>query len=115
MPHNNFDADPMRKQLVLPGPGATVLASLDYERMAMGFDDFAYLYTLKQAVAAAREQRRSQRAIAAAEAFLRRLEAMIDDDLSGYLDDPSLRWAPERYDTLREEVIDHILQLLPPG
>ena len=111
MPYNSFDASPMSEQLVFPGPGATMIPSLDFERMRMGFDDLAYLYTLEQLVASGGNREVDRAALAAAEAFLAKLDDMVDDDMNRYLDDDSRRWPAERYDTLRNEVIDHILHL----
>ena len=36
---------------------------------------------------------------------------MIEDDMNWYRDDETRRWPVERYDALRDEAIDHILQL----
>ena len=111
MPYNSFDADPMKGQLVFPGPGGKAIPSLDYQRMRMGFDDLAYLYTLEQLVASRYARETDSPALTAAEAFLNRLDSMIEDDMNWYLADKTRRWPPDRYDALRDEVIEHILQL----
>ena len=111
MPYNSFDANPMIPHMVFPGPRGSVIPSLDYQRMRMGFDDLAYLYTLEQLLEVRRGLAVDDTALAGAEAFLNRLDVMIDDDMSRYLDDETQRWPIERYDALRNEAIDHILQL----
>ena len=113
LPYNSFDADPISPQLVFPGPSGKVIPSLDYQRMRMGFDDLAYLYTLEQLLAARRDMAADNGALARAETFLHKLDALIEDDMNRYRDDETQRWPVERYDTLRDEVIDHILQLRP--
>lgn len=85
-----------------------MIHALDYERMRMGFTDLAYINTLEQMVASASAD---NTALLAAKAFLLRLDGLIDDDMNQYFDDDSKRWPDERYATLRNEVIDHILQL----
>ena len=113
MPYNSFDADPMYPQLVFPGPEGSVISSLDYQRMRMGFNDLAYLYTLEQLMAAERDAAADNAALSGAEAFLHKLDSMIEDDMGQYLNDKTQRWPIERYNTLRDELIDHILQLRP--
>ncbi len=113
MPYNSFDADPMYPQLVFPGPEGSVIPSLDYQRMRMGFNDLAYLYTLEQLLAAEPNAAADNAAIAGAEAFLHELDSMIEDDMDQYLNDETQRWPIERYNTVRDELIDHILQLRP--
>jgi hypothetical protein len=115
MPYDSFDADPIRPkraQLVFPGPDGTVIPSVDYQRMCMGFNDFNYLYTLEQLLAPGRDLVAGRTAArAGAEAFLHELESLIEDDLNRYLDGKAERWPFERYDAFRDEVIDHILNL----
>ncbi len=113
MPYNGFDADPMHAQLVYPGPEGTVIPSLDYQRMRMGFDDLAYLYTLEKLLASGKKTRHNKEAVASAEAFLHKLGKQIDDDMNHYRNDETKRWPAERYDDLRNSTIDHILQLRP--
>jgi hypothetical protein len=108
MPYNSFDASPMATQLVFPGPGDSMIHALDYERMRIGFTDLAYINTLELMVASARDD---IPALAAAKAFLRRLDGLIDDDMNQYFDDDSKQWSDARYATLRNEAIDHIVQL----
>jgi hypothetical protein len=114
MPYNSFDAEPIRSQrsqLVFPGPGGTMIPSLEYQRMRVGFDDLAYLFTLEQLLASRRDMGADNAPLADAEAFLHKLESMIEDDMNWYRDDKTQRWPFERYDALRDEAIDHILQL----
>ncbi len=114
MPHNPFDATPLRSALIFPGPGGTVIHSLEYERMRMGLDDLAYLYTLERTIAAARRVANTDKqAIVDAASFLAELDSEIDDDFNRYLDDESQHWPAGRYARLRERVIDHILRLQP--
>ncbi len=98
----------MATQLVFPGPGDSMIHALDYERMRIGFTDLAYINTLELMVASARDD---IPALAAAKAFFRRLDGLIDDDMNQYFDDESKQWSDERYATLRNEAIDHIVQL----
>jgi hypothetical protein len=44
---------------------------------------------------------------------LHELDSMIEDDMGRYLNDKAQHWPIERYETLRDEAIDHILQLRP--
>lgn len=113
MPYNGFDAEPMGAQLVFPGPESTVIPSLDYQRMRMGLDDLAYVYTLEQLLASRKNLGHGKSAVANAETFLHKLKELIEDDMNHYLNDDTKRWPAERYDTLRNEIIDHILQLRP--
>jgi len=113
MPHNSLDAQPMRAQTVYPGPKGSVISSLDYQRMRMGFDDLAYLYTLEQLLASRKNSGHGESAVAAAEAFLQKLEGLIEDDMNRYKNGDAKRWPAKRYDAFRNELIDHILQLLP--
>ncbi len=117
LPFNNFDADPLRAHAVYPGPDGTAVPSLDYERMRIGLDDLAYLYTLERVVEASREEPKKIAAVRAAEVYLNQLDGMIDDDMNKYRD-PATRddyqWSVARYDELRAEVIDLILGLYTP-
>jgi hypothetical protein len=113
MPYNSFDAEPIRSQLVLPGPEGSVIHSLEYQRMKMGFDDLTYLFTLEQLLASRKKSGDSTPEITSAEVFLHRLEGLIEDDMNHYLDGDTKRWTAARYDALRNETIDHILQLRP--
>ncbi len=112
MPYNSLDAD-LRPQLVFPGPGGNVIPSLDYQRMRMGFDDLAYLHTLEQLLASRRDMAADNAALTGAEGFLHKLDALIGDDMNRYYDDKMQPWPIERYDALRDEAIDHILELRP--
>lgn len=113
MPYNSFDAEPMRAQIVYPGPKGSVISSLDYQRMRMGFDDLAYLYTLERLLALRKNSGHSESVVAGAEAFLLKLEDLIQDDMNRYQSGNTKRWPAERYDDFRNQIIDHILQLLP--
>lgn len=113
MPYSSFDADPMRAQLVYPGLDGTLIPSLDYQRMRMGFDDLAYLYTLEKLLESRKKTGNDKIAVAGAEAFLHKLGKQIDDDMNHYRDDDTKRWPAQRYDDLRNATIDHILQLQP--
>ena len=79
----------------------------------MGFDDLAYLYTLEKLLATKKKMGQDIKAVAGAEAFLQKLGQQIDDDMNHYLNDETQRWPAERYDNLRSETIDYILQLRP--
>jgi hypothetical protein len=114
MPFNNFDADPMRAHAVYPGPDGTAIPSLDYERMRIGLDDLAYMYTLERLMEDMRADPEKVAAVAAAEAFIHKLDGMLEDDMNKYRD-PAIRddyqWPVARYDEVRAEVIDLILRL----
>lgn len=115
MPFNTFDAQPLRAHAVYPGPDGTAIPSLDYEWMRMGLDDLAYLHTLEQLVASSRSEPAKDAAVTAAEAFIHRLDGMLESDMNKYRDrsgGDSLRWPVERYDAVRDEVIELILRLL---
>jgi hypothetical protein len=114
MPFNTFDAEPLRAHAVYPGPNGTAIPSLSYEWMRIGLDDLAYLYTLEQVVAGSRGDPEKALAVAAAEAFIHKLDSMIADDMNKYRDHAtrdSHRWPVERYDEVRDEVIELILRL----
>jgi hypothetical protein len=114
MPFNTFDAEPLRAHAVYPGPNGTAIPSLSYEWMRIGLDDLAYLYTLEQVVAGSRGDPEKALAVAAAEAFIHKLDSMIEDDMNKYRDHAtrdSHRWPVERYDEVRDEVIELILRL----
>lgn len=117
MPFDNFDADPLRAHAVYPGPNGTAIPALDYERMRIGLDDLAYLYTLEQAIEDSRADPLKASVVAAADHFIRGLDDLIEDDMSLYRD-PAVRsrylWPVVRYDEVRREVIDLILQLYDP-
>ncbi len=114
MPFDSFDAEPLRTHAVYPGPGGVSIPSLDYERMRMGLDDLAYLNTLEQLLAQSRNEPGSAQAVAAAEAFLARLDGMIEVDREYYRRTGSgenRNWPHEQYDSLRDEVIGLIIDL----
>jgi hypothetical protein len=114
MPFNSFDADPALAHSAYPGPGGTVIPSPAYESMRMGLDDLAYLYTLEQKLDAARGKTGNLSVVARADAFLRRLDGMIEDDMNLYLDPhtaQAFRWPVERYDEIRSDIIDLIIEL----
>ena len=117
MPFNNFDADPLRAHAVYPGPDGTAIPSLDYERMRIGLDDLAYLFTLERVIEDSRADPEKVAAVTAAEAYLDKLDGMLEDDMNKYRD-PATRddyqWPVARYDEVRAEVIDLILQLYTP-
>ena len=115
MPYDSFDADPLRNPTVYPGPDGITVPSLDYERMRIGLDDLAYLNTLEQWLAQSRDEPGSAQAVAAAEAFLARLDGMIKIDREYYRHSGSggnRNWPHEQYDSLRDEVSGLILDLL---
>ena len=114
MPFNSFDANPMRGHIVFPGPDGTAIPSLNYEWMRMGLDDLAYLYTLEQFIDASRKDPLKNFAVAKADAFIKKLDGMIEDDMNKYRDSHTKNkytWPAERYDKIRIEIIDLILQL----
>jgi len=113
MPWNSFDAKPMRGHLVYPGPNGTAVPTLRYEWMRMGLDDLAYLYTLEKTVEEARKDPARKAAVAKADAFIRELDGMIEDDMNKYRgkDRSKYVWPVERYDEVRNQVIDLILEL----
>lgn len=114
MPYNSFDARPMHGDAAYPGPDGSTVPSIGYELMRIGLDDLAYLHTLELALVASRELPEKQQAVERAEAFIAGLDAMIEDDLNLYRE-PNTRqrhaWPVERFDALRNEAIDLILQL----
>jgi hypothetical protein len=115
MPFNTFDAQPLRAHAVYPGPDGTAIPSLDYEWMRMGLDDLAYLHTLEQLVANSRDDPAKTAAVTAAGAFMYQLDHMIETDRNKYRDKSggdNPRWHVERYDEVRDEVIELILRLL---
>jgi hypothetical protein len=115
MPYNTFDAQPLRAHAVYPGPNGTAIPSLAYEQMRIGLDDLAYLHTLEQVVASSRGDPGKHLAVKAAEEFIHNLDNMIEDDMNKYRDKAtrdSHQWPVERYDEVRNEVIELILQLL---
>ena len=114
-PYNNFDAQPLRAHAVYPGPNGTAIPSLGYEQMRIGLDDLAYLHTLEQAMEDSRADPARAAAVAAAEAFIHKLDGMIADDMNKYRDRAtrdSYRWPVARYDELRGKIIDLILGLI---
>ncbi|MBW1643796.1 MAG: DUF4091 domain-containing protein, partial [Deltaproteobacteria bacterium] len=114
MPFNSFDAYPMRGHIVYPGPNGTAIPSLNYEWMRMGLDDLAYLYTLEQVIDATRKDTAKKAAITKADAFIKKIDGMIEDDMNKYRDSHTKNkytWPAERYDEIRSEIIDLILQL----
>jgi hypothetical protein len=113
IPHNSFDAEPMRDQIVFPGPGGTVISSLDYQRMRMGFDDLSYLYTLERLLVMKKNSEYVDPAVVRADAFLLELEGLIEDDMNRYINGDTKRWPAKQYDIFRNEIIDHILRLSP--
>lgn len=107
-PHNPFDGQGIAgDSLAYPGPGATVLPTLPYERMRLGLDDLAYLYTLEEIAKAAPPGSARDRA----EALIERMDRLIDDDYTSYQGPEADRWSDERYLGVRDEIIDAILQL----
>jgi hypothetical protein len=117
MPFNNFDAVPMRVHAVYPGPDGTAIPSLDYERMRIGLDDLAYLYTLEQLMEDSRADPQKVADVRAAEAFIHKLDGLLEDDMTYYRDPATRdehRWPVARYDEVRAEVVDLILRLYPP-
>jgi hypothetical protein len=114
MPFNSFDARPLRRHVAYPGPNGTIVPSLNYEWMRMGLDDLAYLYTLEFSFEMARKDPAMKVAASKADAFLKKLDHLIEDDMSKYRDfsrNGKLTWPLERFDEIRDEVIDLILEL----
>jgi hypothetical protein len=114
MPFNNFDGNPMRAHIVYPGPDGTSIPSLNYEWMRMGLDDLAYLYTLEKTLDDARRDSTKSVAVAKGEGFLKALSGMIEDDFSKYIvlkENNKDVWPIERYDRIRSEVTDLILEI----
>ncbi len=113
MPWNSFDAKPMRGHLVYPGPNGSAIPTLRYEWMRMGLDDLAYLHTLEKALEEARKNPARKAAVAKADAFIQKLDGMIEDDMNKYRgkDKAKYVWPVERYDEVRNQVIDLILEL----
>ena len=118
MPFNSFDADPMRpmrSHIVYPGPDGTAIPSLNYEWMRMGLDDLAYLNTLEKAIEAAREEPAKRTLVEAADDYIKKLADSIEDDMNKYRDRQTkdrYTWPVERYDVIRSQVIDMIIQLI---
>lgn len=114
MPYNSFDAQPLRGHAAYPGPGGTTVPAIDYELMRIGLDDLAYLYTLEQVLEAARESSDKQAAVERTDAFISRLDAMLEDDMDKYRDAETRKqyaWPMARFDEIRGEVVDLVLQL----
>ncbi|NNL76933.1 MAG: DUF4091 domain-containing protein [Desulfobacterales bacterium] len=114
MPFNSFDAYPMSGHIVFPGPDGTAIPSLNYEWMRMGLDDLAYLYTLEQAIDASRKVPSKNFVVAKADAFIKKLDGMIEDDMNKYRDSHTkdkYTWPAERFDEIRSDIIDLILVL----
>lgn len=117
MPYNSFDAKPLHAHAVYPGPNGTAIPSLGYEWMRIGLDDLAYLHTLEQVLEDSRGDPLKDSAVVATEAFIYRLDGMIEDDMNKYYDSTvreDYQWTVERYDEVRSKVIDLILQLYNP-
>ena len=118
MPFNSFDAQPLRGHAVYPGPGDTAIPSLAYEQMRIGLDDLAYLHTLEQVLADARDDPAKAAAVKAAGKFLHALDSMLEDDMNRYRDETTrdrYQWPVERYDEMRGKIIELILALYTPG
>jgi hypothetical protein len=112
MPYNPVDGNaPMRSQLVYPGPNNTMVHTLRYEMMRLGFDDLAYLYTLEQLIEARHADANSY-ALSAAKRFLHNLDTDIDVNLNFLRFDDDARWSAAKYTTMRAETIAHILNLI---
>jgi glycosyl hydrolase family 123 len=114
MPFNSFDSYPMSGHIVFPGPDGTAIPSLNYEWMRMGLDDFAYIYTLEQTIEDARKDPQKKHSIAKANVYIKKLDGLIEDDMNKYRDTQTKEkytWPAERYDIIRSEIIDLILQL----
>ena len=104
----------MRGHIVFPGPACTAIPSLHYEWMRMGLDDLAYLYTLEQAINATREDTERKSVLTKADAFIKKLDGIIEDDMNKYIDShtkDNYIWPAERYDEMRSEIIELILKL----
>ena len=90
------------------------MPAIDYELMRIGLDDLAYLYTLEQVLEAARESSDKQAAVERTDAFISRLDAMLEDDMDKYRDAETRKqyaWPMARFDEIRGEVVDLVLQL----
>jgi hypothetical protein len=117
MPFNNFDARPLHAHAAYPGPDGTTIPSLGYEWMRIGLDDLAYLHTLEQVLEDVRTDPEKASSVAAADAFIRRLDGMVESDMSKYREQAvreRFKWPVARFDEVRNEVIDLILRLQTP-
>lgn len=111
IPHNPFDAVPMKTSMVLPGEDGIVIHTLAYERMRLGLDDLAWLYTLEQELAKAeRLAAPDSEAIARARALLAEIDGSLDADLNYYVDE-STHWPGPRFGILREKIVDSVMAL----
>ncbi len=93
-------------EMVVPGTSA-VHPSIHYERMREGLDDLAYLHTLERLAAEAPTGSARTRA----ERLIDRIDTLVDDDYTRYIASPATLWPAQRYDELRSEVVDTILEL----
>jgi hypothetical protein len=113
LPHNRFDGRGSNTSVldaaVYPGPDYTILSTIPFERMRQGLDDFAYLHTLEYMT----ENAPSSTIRDEAEALIKRIDAMIDDDFSKYSTPGSgvYRWDDALYNSLRHEISDMIIKL----
>jgi hypothetical protein len=114
MPHNHFDAFPLKPHFTYPGPRGATFPSLDYEWMRMGLDDLAYLNTLELAILATRARNEKAAEVAAAEKTLKLLSDSLDADMDRIENGAAVgavAWPAERFDEARNRLIDHILAL----
>jgi hypothetical protein len=92
------------------------LTSLDYVQMRIGLDDLAYLTTQEEVLTELRVESGAAQAVVAAKAFFERLDSMIKVDREYCRrtgSDENRNWQVEKYNSLRNEIIELILDL--PG
>jgi hypothetical protein len=109
-PHNPFDGrGPRMRPMVYPGPGTMIAPTISYELMRQGLNDLAYLHTLETMTEQAPAGAQRRRALG----ILDRIDAAIDDDYFSYRGPDAVRWSSRRFDELRNDVIDMIVELEP--
>ena len=72
------------------------------------------VYTLEQVIDATRKDPAKKAAAERADAFIKKLDVMIEDDMNKYRDSHTKNkytWPVERYDEVRSEITGLILQL----
>lgn len=98
--HNAFDGLDSRSGIldaaVFPRPDDSALSTIPYERMRLGLDDLAYIYTLEYWI----ENAPSSQLRYESDALIERVDEMIDDNFSKHTT-PTVdghRWPEARYD-----------------
>ncbi len=95
--------------MVYPGPGTMIAPTISYELMRQGLNDLAYLHTLETMTEQAPAGAQRRRALG----ILERIDAAIDDDYFSYRGPDAIRWSSRRFDELRNDIIDMIVELQP--